>query len=217
MKSSSGASVYRNIALDIANKIVKGELKVTDKISGRSTLAGTYNVSPETIRRAVALLEGMDVVSSSRGSGIEILSVSAAEKFIERYKSNEYLNTIKENVFDIIKKKKDLDLELEENFTKIVDIAERFRDITPFTLIEIGIKKSSWVLGKSVNEVRFWQNTGATIVAYRRNNNISVSPGPNYMFKAGDSIVVIGKNDIYDKVGNFLYNDKSKNNLLKEL
>lgn len=210
MKSSSGIPVYRNIALDIANKIVKGELKITDKISGRSTLAGTYNVSPETIRRATALLEGMDVVSSSRGSGIEILSVSAAEKFIERYRNNEYLNTIKENILDILSKKKELDLKLEENFTKIVDIVERFRDITPFTLIEINIKKGSCVIGKSINEVRFWQNTGATLVAYRRNKNIVVSPGPNYKFKTGDSIVVIGSSDVYDKVCNFLYNDKSK-------
>ena len=50
--------VYKNIALDIANKIINGEFKVGEKISGRSTLAGVYNVSPETIRRAIALLEG---------------------------------------------------------------------------------------------------------------------------------------------------------------
>lgn len=216
MKSSSGIPVYRNIALDIANKIVKGELKVSEKISGRSTLAGTYNVSPETIRRAIALLEGMDVVSSSQGSGIEILSVPAAEKFIERYRSNEYLNTIKENILDIISKKKELDLKLEENFTKIVDIVERFRDITPFTLIEIDIKKGSWVIGKSISEVRFWQNTGATIVAYRRNENIIVSPGPNYKFKTGDSIVVIGSSDVYDKVCSFLLNVKNKSFDLKK-
>ena len=215
MKSTNSIPVYRNIALDIANKIVKGELKVSEKISGRSTLAGTYNVSPETIRRAIALLEGMDVVSSSQGSGIEILSVPAAEKFIERYRSNEYLNTIKENILDIISKKKELDLKLEENFTKVVDIVERFRDITPFTLIEIDIKKRSWVIGKSISEVRFWQNTGATIVAYRRNENIVVSPGPNYKFKTGDSIVVIGSNDIYDKVCSFLFNDNNKNNIIK--
>ena len=32
------------------------------KLSGRSTLASLYNVSPETIRRSIALLKDMDVV-----------------------------------------------------------------------------------------------------------------------------------------------------------
>ncbi len=204
MKNVS-APLYRNIALDIANKIVRGEFKVGEKISGRSTLAGIYNVSPETIRRAIALLEGMDVVSANLGSGINVLSVSAAEKFIERYKNNEYINTVRENIADIIEKKKKLDIELEENFNKISDFLERFNSISPFVLIEVKIKEESKYIGKKVNEVRFWKNTGATIIAYRRNKDIVVSPGPDYEFQIDDTIVVIGNKDVYDKVCNFLY------------
>ncbi|SKA81435.1 transcriptional regulator, GntR family [Caloramator quimbayensis] len=207
MRVPNGMPVYRYIALDIANKIVRGELKINEKISGRSTLAGMYNVSPETIRRAIAILEGMDVVSSIQGSGIEILSISAAEKFIEAYKNNEYLNTIKENIFDIVEKKKELDLILQNNLQKLIDYIERFKNISPFTLIEISIKESSWVIGKNLDEVKFWKNTGATIVAYRQGENIFVSPGPDYRFKAGDIIVVIGSSDVYEKVCNFIYEE----------
>ncbi|MDF2533128.1 MAG: transcriptional regulator, GntR family, partial [Clostridia bacterium] len=53
--------IYKKIAIDIANKIVKGDIKEKDKISGRSVLASMYNVSPETIRRAVALLHESEV------------------------------------------------------------------------------------------------------------------------------------------------------------
>ncbi|WP_125152939.1 TrkA C-terminal domain-containing protein [Clostridium rectalis] len=206
MKGHHGGAVYKNIALDIANKILIGELKTDEKISGRSTLASMYNVSPETIRRAIALLEDMRVVSSTKGSGIEILSVSAAERFIEKNKDNEYLSTVKENIFRLIDKKKELDTEIQLNFEKILDFIDRFRNITPFTLIEVEINEGCKVIGKKINELRFWQATGATVVAYRRKDDIMISPGPNYIFREGDTIVVIGNNNVYDKVYNFIYN-----------
>lgn len=199
MKVHQGGAVYKNIALDVANKIVLGDFKIDEKISGRSTLASMYNVSPETIRRAIALLEEMNVVSSTRGSGIEILSMSAAEKFIEKYKDTEYVSTVKENIFKLIEKKKQLDDEIQLNFEKILDFIDRFKNITPFTLIEIEITKECKVIDKNINEVRFWQATGATIVAYRRGEEIVISPGPNYKFKSGDIIVVIGSSNVYDR------------------
>ena len=56
-----------NIALDLAGRICSGELKVGHRVFGRSTLASEYSVSPETIRRAVNLLEDMQVVSHVTG------------------------------------------------------------------------------------------------------------------------------------------------------
>lgn len=206
MKVHQGGAVYKNIALDVANKIVLGDFKADEKISGRSTLASMYNVSPETIRRAIALLEEMNVVSSTRGSGIEILSVSAAEKFIEKNRDTEYLSTVKENIFRLIEKKKELDDEIQLNFDKILDFIDRFKNITPFTLIEIEVNDQCKIIGKKINEIRFWQATGATMVAYRRGEKIMISPGPDYVFKAGDTIVVIGSSNVYDKVYNFIYN-----------
>ena len=210
MKIGNATPAYRNIALDIANKIVKGELKANEKISGRSTLAGMYNVSPETIRRSIALLEEMDVVVSNVGSGIEIISVSAAEKFIAKYKNNEYLNTVKEDILRIIEKKKVLDDELEQNFIKVLDLVERFSNITPFTLIEVAIHDNCRFLGMRVTEVKFWQYTGATIVAVRRDKDITISPGPDYVFSAGDIIVVIGCTDVYDKVWKYIYDSENE-------
>lgn len=204
MKSSTGP-LYKNIALDIANRIVRGKLKSDEKISGRSTLASMYNVSPETIRRAIALLEDMDVVVSNKGSGIEILSISAAEKFIERNKNNVYLKTVKENIVDILAQRRKLDKELEDNFNKILDLVERFENISPFTLIEIDIKEHCKFIGKKVNEVKFWQKTKATIVAFRRRDDIIISPGPEYIFTKGDILVVIGSKNVYNEVHKFLY------------
>lgn len=197
--------IYKKIALDIASKIVKGEIQTDKKISGRSTLAGLYNVSPETIRRAIALLEGMEVVKANPGSGIQVLSVTNAERFISSNQERKYISSIREDIVEIISQRNDLDRRLEENLNEIYDYLERFKSISPFLLIEIHIRSTCKFLDKSVNDSRFWQNTGATIVAYRRNKEIIVSPGPNYTFIEGDIIVVIGKDDVFEKVNGFLY------------
>ena len=53
---------YMQIALSIAGRIAGGDVPEGAKISGRSKLSSEYNVSPETIRKAVRLLSDMRVV-----------------------------------------------------------------------------------------------------------------------------------------------------------
>ena len=197
--------VYKKIAIDIANKIVKGDIKEKDKLSGRSVLASMYNVSPETIRRAVALLRESSVVAVSQGSVIEVLSISAAEKFINKNKDNEYLVTLKENVRELLEQHRKLDEQIKKSFEEMIDYAERFQNISPFTLIEIEINDQCKMLGKKIFETRFWQHTGATIIAYRRESEIIVSPGPDYIFLEGDMIVVTGIKNVYDRVYDYIY------------
>lgn len=197
--------IYKKIAVDVANKIVKGDIKEGDKMSGRSVLASMYNVSPETIRRAVALLHESDVVSVSQGSGIEVLSISAAEKFISKNKDNDHLMSIKEHVRDLMEQRRKIDEQIEKSFEMIVDYIERFQNISPFTLIEVEINETCKFLGKRLSEIRFFQHTGATIIAYRRDNNVFISPGPDYAFKVGDVIVVTGIKDVYDSVYEYIY------------
>ncbi len=84
MRQNVDVPIYRKIALDLAGRICSGEIREGTRMFGRSTLAGEYNVSPETIRRAVNLLEDMNVVVSSHGSGIYVSSVSSAYAFIEK-------------------------------------------------------------------------------------------------------------------------------------
>lgn len=204
MKGQKKAA-YVSIALDIANKILNGEFREKQKISGRSTLASMYNVSPETIRRAIVLLEEMDVVNSNRGSGIDVISKTAAEKFIEKHKSSMYISSIKDDIKDLMLQKKKIDEQIQVSFDTIFDYTDRFKSDSPYTFIEIKVTADSKQIGKKINEVRLWQITGTTMVAYRRNSETVISPGPDYVFEEGDTIVVIGSNNVYEKVYEFLY------------
>ena len=77
--------VYSQIALGIALRIAQGELQEKTKVYGRSVLASHYGVSPETIRRAMALLEDANVVEIRSKSGATILSAESAAKYVERF------------------------------------------------------------------------------------------------------------------------------------
>ena len=67
MDSNYTMPIYQKIALDIANKIYTGEVEENSILYGRSVLAGKYNVSPETVRRSVKILEDIGVVKSIKG------------------------------------------------------------------------------------------------------------------------------------------------------
>lgn len=98
MESKVNEPIYKQIALDIAGRIYNNDIKVGQKIHGRSTLASSYNVSPETVRKAVKLLEDMKVVSSSKGSGVTIISKDNAYNFINRFHSIESVTSLKHDI-----------------------------------------------------------------------------------------------------------------------
>ena len=75
----------KKIALDLANKIYTGSIVEGSTLYGRSVLAGKYNVSPETIRRAIKLLEDIKIVESVKGKGVIVLSSKNALSFIKKY------------------------------------------------------------------------------------------------------------------------------------
>lgn len=194
LSSKCISPIYKQIALDIANRIYHGEINPGDKIHGRSTLAGEYNVSPETVRRSIKLLEDMEVVSSNQGSGIVVLSKEKAYIFINRFKDMESLGVLKESVEDLIERREELDNNLRGIIEKIINFSDRLKNVNPINTLEISIAKGGHIIGKTISEAKFWQNTGATIVGIRRNGDLIISPGPYAIFEEGDTILVVGDN-----------------------
>ncbi|HZK70446.1 MAG TPA: TrkA C-terminal domain-containing protein, partial [Clostridia bacterium] len=80
------------------------------------------------------------------------------------------------------------------------DISERFRNINPLYTLEFEIPISSPVIGKSITETNFWQNTGATIVAIKRSGKMMLSPGPYAILMALDIIIVTGDTGILQRI-----------------
>ena len=77
--------------------------------------------------------------------------------------------------------------------TNILD----FIELSPeYSIIEFAVF-SAWI-GKSLKELNLRAKHGVNVVAVKNENNdeyISVSPSPDYEFKEGDLLVVIGANE----------------------
>ena len=201
MKSSS---IYRSIAIDIAQRIINGDFVKGTKLSGRTLLASQYNVSPETIRKAIGLLKNEDVVEVSQGKEITVISIERAYAFIEHYKSSESVYSLRQDIELLLKQKQELDARFEALLTDIINYSDRLRNLTPYNPIEVEVKANAHVVGKSVSELRLWQHTGATMVAIRRGSGVIISPGPQAILEPGDRIVLVGDSEVLQRMEKFL-------------
>ena len=195
---------YQQIALDIAQRIVNKEFAVGEKIHGRSVLASMYNVSPETIRKAVALLQEMDVLYVNQGSGIIINSIDKAYNFIQRFKYLDSINSLKHDLDKLINEKDEINKKIEEILHNIIEFADKLKNLSPYNPIEVEVSGNSKYIGKTISELKFWQNTGGTVVALRKGNDLIISPGPFAVLEEGDVIVVVGGNNILSDVDKFI-------------
>ena len=100
---------YIKIAQDICGKILTGEFPEGTLLKGRSILGSMYNVSPETIRKALNLLEKEKVVEIKRGVGVYVDSVLHAQQFAESWKSKTLISNKYTELKNLLAEKKELD------------------------------------------------------------------------------------------------------------
>jgi len=199
---------YIKIAIDIAHRIYRGEFPEGYKLKGRSTLASEYNVSPETIRRSVALLEDMNVVKAHEKSGIFVISRSNAKQFIDKFAITNNLNGLFNYIKNLMAEKNRLEHDINKSIEVLIEDAIHFRDMDVLDHHREAICPSSHLIGKSIHEIKFWQNTRATIVAVIRDNKTILSPGPDFRFKEGDIICFVSEEDNVRNVKNYI-NEKA--------
>lgn len=197
--------IYQQIAIDLASRIANGEFQEGSKISGRSTLAGQYNVSPETIRRAVSLLEDVNIVTVTHGSGILVESIENSFHFINQFKEVDSISAIKTEINEVLAEKEKLDIQLKKYIDRVLDYSVRFKNSNPFAPLEVELPEESFLIGKAIGEIAFWQNTGATIIAVKRGDELILSPGPYLIFNKGDNLLMVGDEESYDRVRRYLF------------
>ena len=179
------------IAMSIASRIADGEFQENTRISGRSTLSSEYQVSPETVRKALNLLADMDIVRTVEGSGTIVLSAEKAEKYLETV-------SVRGEQSDLHSRLQGLLREYTRISRQIYDVGARLiaAGTSPLpsekTLpnYEVRVPDDSDKIGMSIGDLRFWQCTGASIVAVRRGQSVTVSPGPYLELRAGDVLAV---------------------------
>lgn len=193
MRQAAASAQYLQIALDIATRIAKGELSEGKRIYGRSVMASEYNVSPETIRRALWLLSDMKVVEVKPQSGAVVLSADNARRYIENFQKDEDAKILREQLKELAQESADVNRRLVETVKALMKRKETFAAANePLPNYEVAVPNDSPLIGKSIGELKFWQSTGGTIVAIRRKQSLILSPGPYAELYGGDVILLVG-------------------------
>jgi K+/H+ antiporter YhaU regulatory subunit KhtT len=197
-------AVYEKIALDIANRIVRREIVEGVRLSGRSVMSSEYGVSPETIRRSFSLLEEMEVVEVKHNKGVSVVSRDNAKKFITKYgKSNENRKLLSQ-LRHVLGEREQVDKELFILAKDLIEANDRFSASNPFPTYEYTIKEGSLAVGNSLGALHFWQRTGGTVIAIRREGSILLSPGPDLNLEVLDILILVGTQDSLAKTQELL-------------
>lgn len=198
---------YIQIALSIARRIAGGDVPEGAKISGRSKLSSEYNVSPETIRKAVRLLGDMRVVDVREQSGVYVLSADNAKRYLHDF----------EPKLDVFNKRRHLTELLEQQSHISHQLADLCRSILDYAVLPVQADDTlpNYIFripegwngnGRNLGELHFWQATGATIVAIRRGTSRIESPGPYAELYGGDEIIFVGSDEAREAVSRFFFN-----------
>lgn len=189
-RETAGRARYEEIAQDLARRIAQGEIQEGTRILGRSSLAGTYQVSPETVRRAVAILYEHGIVQSVAGSGIRVLSRYAAMEYVESLSVRNSLEEGARELRHLLKQRRQLDEQIDTALDRV--LSQATAAVAARHVEEVAVKAGAWVVGRSLGEIRLRSRTGATAVAVSRGDSDYFSPPADMLLEEGDVITVIG-------------------------
>lgn len=184
--------LYDRIALDIAMRIAIGELKENSKIYGRSVMSSEYGVSPETIRRALKQLADKGIIEIKQNSGVIVISQQKANEYILQFKENENTRSLQKKLKSLLEEQEAIHLKIRETINDLIETNHRFPRNNPFQSYEVMVPEGSPVSGRTLSEINFWHETGATVIAIYRDDNSFVAPGPYSKLMEKDRIIFVG-------------------------
>lgn len=186
---------YVEIAKDLAKKIENETIKVDNVLKGRTLLSSEYNVSSETIRKAINILASEHIVRVKHGYGVIVISKENASKFLKKIQETCADNALVEETNKLIEKRNELNKEISKNIALLAKKTNNI-NIKDIEFHELTITDDCWVINQTIGDVYFYNYTEATIVAIKRGDKLIVSPGPDFTFIANDVLIVVGKDNL---------------------
>jgi DNA-binding GntR family transcriptional regulator len=191
MKRTLRTPAYLQVARDIAGKIATGDLREGERFSGRSLMSSQYNVSSETIRRALGLLAEMGVIEIKPKVGALVVSRQRAALYLKQYGRSMSMRDLKSKLVKAVAQRKALDSQIDDMITKLTDMAERFRYSDVMQTYEFTIPDQARISGMTIEETAFRKHTGATIAAVRREGEVILSPKSDVRLQSDDTLIVV--------------------------
>lgn len=137
----------------------------------------------------------MEVVEVKHNSGVSVVSRDNAKKYITKYgKSNENRKLLVQ-IRHVLNEREQVDKELFTLAKDLIEANDRFSASNPFPTYEYTINETSLAVDNCLGELQFWQKTGGTVIAIRRDGSILLSPGPDLRLHIGDILIFVGNQE----------------------
>ncbi len=198
---------YLSIAYQIAKRIVSGELTEGRRLSGRTLLSSEYQVSSETIRKAIKVLETYGVVESKERSGIVILSQKEAESYMNRYVTQKEDRRLIKDTEEALK-------DLSHAESKAQHLARKLISVTrtgffPFDFFTLDVHETNPHVGKTLQELDLKRQTGSLVIGYEKAGLFYQNPEATLAIEAAMTLYLLGDLTVQKKTEEYLYGEKS--------
>lgn len=192
MNTNKNIPKHVQIAYEIALKIKNNILQEGDKLRGRNLAATEYKVSPETVRKALAVLQQKGVVIVKEKSGAYVLSKEYAIDYVTSVKEDMTLAKHVDNIKNLLKESKQISKQIEQEFRRI-DLTKRTSTTDlPFDIFSYKIDNLCPLIGKSIQECDFFHQTGSTLFGLIKNGEVISSVPQSTIINSGDILFFSG-------------------------
>ncbi|MBU1094752.1 MAG: GntR family transcriptional regulator [Firmicutes bacterium] len=192
---------YQEIAYEIAKKIVSGEMVEGSKLSGRSLISSEYNVSSETVRKAMRILSNYSVVEVKERVGIYVSSKESALRFIDHYKNQISSNELYNEIHILLESSKKVNHELQKKFKKLIHTSKN--NVFPFEYFTYEILEGDRYLGQTFESLNFQEKTKGLVFAIEDDGVIYQAPDSKFIMREHLILYILGDKEIEKETINF--------------
>jgi CPA2 family monovalent cation:H+ antiporter-2 len=139
-----------------------------------------------------------EVLPEEFETSIEIFSRVLHHYHMPKNVITEHIDNIRQNSYSVLRT-----VELPKKH-----LAERYEFLKDIETETYLIKKGSHISGHSIKDIHLRTETGATIIAVQRGEEVHQNPSPDFVLKSGDVLLLIGKRKDINNAVEYLESDK---------
>jgi K+/H+ antiporter YhaU regulatory subunit KhtT len=123
---------------------------------------------------------------------------------VERFGKQNQVRAVQKKLDELVRQHEHSTRQIADAVRTIIRLNERISRTNPFLNYEATVPPGSPTVGRTLAELNFWQQTGATVIAIRRGETLILSPGPYASLLAHDVIIYVGDLSCVEAVANLL-------------
>jgi DNA-binding transcriptional regulator YhcF (GntR family) len=195
--------IYERVAYEIAIQIANGKYTEGAKIKGRSLASTQFNVSTETMRKALNVLQDHGVLVIKEQSGAEVRSKANALAYCEVFKDEVAIKNSFQSFHALLDESKSIQTRIKKELLRIQKKYDINHSSTPIRTFDYQLSEIHPLVGRTIESINFYQQTGATLYGIVGTLTLS-SPSKEYVFQSFDILYFSGDETVMQRTTDYL-------------